>query len=115
MVILTANKHLTLGEFIEELEELPSSTKVQRLEYICSYRGYYKRAAFVLGYSNETSSPEELIYMCKDAIGKTYTDYKGWEFIVTKNTFVYVVTESDECGWELCGISQSGELIVSEY
>ena len=55
-----------------------------------SYRGYYEHLA--LGYTNEdgTMKVGELLALLKEAVGKTYTGWKGGQFKMTRKTPVWI-------------------------
>jgi hypothetical protein len=93
------NEQLTLGEFIKKLEDQPQDNAIQFdfmyfvPDGIDSYRGYYDQLA--LGYK-EGGDPDkmpkvkEILNLCKDAIGKYFTGYKGGNYLMTEKTPIWV-------------------------
>ena len=98
---------LTLGEMILKIEPLLSKQKdikkkykheatvVYDFEYlfpktIDSWRGSYVELALDFNSEGEPMSITEFYNMLKDTIGKEFTGYKGGEFVMGKNTPVWV-------------------------
>ena len=92
----------TLGEIIKILEEMPQDATVcfafgnLNPTTLDSWRGSYNELA--LGYGDRIRAGEwkvvDFIKHCKDAIGSTYTGWKGGDFTMGENTPVWV----DNCG-----------------
>jgi hypothetical protein len=88
--------HLTLGRLIKCLEKIPKGKPIFTqaglgVEGFCSYRGYYSDLAL-----NPASGPEwtagQLLQACKAVINTTLTGYKGGDFLMTKNTPVWLAS-----------------------
>jgi len=98
---------ITLGKLLELLKEKKKQgMKSVRLDHpelvpreIASYRGYYNQAAlgFDCGYSaindGKKNSINSLIKEVNDAIGKTFTGWKGGEYVFTKDTPLWISNE----------------------
>jgi hypothetical protein len=77
---------------------------------LASYRGYYEQLALVIGDDRGagmqhawtiTQFADEL----ESSIGKVYTGYKGGEYKMHKDTYIWVVT----------GRSRTSDLVVGEF
>lgn len=97
-------KQLTIEELISEIKEKAPSART--VEAVCvepldgdkrpigwagevmSYRGYYDELAIDIEAEPRTSC--ELVGDLQDAIGKTFTGYKGGEYEMCKHTPVWV-------------------------
>lgn len=73
---------MTLGELIAELEKLPP-TAVVGLGNAHSYRGYYNDLAFE---PKEGATAAELLAEARSCIGRTFTGYKGGEYVMEEYT-----------------------------
>lgn len=94
---------MTLGELIAALDkvdggvnveiELPTGEVVIPTDLI-SYRGYYSDLAIDYGTANEEGirpvEVDEFRNWLREAIGKTYTGYKGGDFTMSKITPMWV-------------------------
>lgn len=91
--------HLTLGELIAALEELPPDFRVilagdtgpSYAGYPSgahSYRGYYSDLAFEP--SQEPVTAGEFLTECKTFVGFTFEGYKGGDFTMTEDTPLWV-------------------------
>jgi hypothetical protein len=87
---MIAKYHLTLGQLIKRLDRVPGVTKIltadgQGIEGLCSYRGYYSDLAL-----NPVGGPvwtaDQLLREAKFVINTELTGYKGGEFLMTKDT-----------------------------
>ena len=110
--------HLTLGQAIAALTTL-SPTLPVRFDYqstapksAMSYRGYYSDLAFdevVAG----TITVGDFLTECQKALGKTFTGYKGGEFLMDAQTPLWVA-EYGDCGRAIIGVSQvDGQVLLS--
>ena len=86
---------MTLGEIIDWLERLPPEDEVV-FEFcraspsgIDSSRGDY--AELALGYSFEqVATVLDVLKWCKGAVGATFSGYKGGDYMMTRDTQVWV-------------------------
>jgi len=78
---------MTLGDFIEILEQIPKNKKIDGLINPHSYRGYYSDLAFEK--SSNKKTVKETIEMCKKCLGEKFIGYKGGDFYMTKNTPIW--------------------------
>ena len=86
---------MTLGELIDTLKSFPKDYLVVIKPYdlvpngFDSYRGYYDELA--LEYDIEGHcTVEDLLKIAKKVVGKELMGYKGGNFLMTKNTPVWI-------------------------
>lgn len=101
---------MTLGEIIDYLEEQPKDRLVKGLGYLCSYRGYYCDLAFAPT-NNETVTVESLLGKCKDVMGRTFTGYKGGDYMMGENTPLWVAPYGS-CGERLMFLSSDNSGVL---
>ena len=103
---MKTSKQLTLGELILKLEAIPKTWKDHEgkdnektvrfnFEYLhptalSSWRGSYREIAIEFSEKGYAPKLSEFISWLKEAIGKTYEGYKGGDFVMGKNTPVWV-------------------------
>lgn len=82
--------HITLGKAIDLLENIPAEWPV-RFDWTKqgpadphSYCGYYEDLAFEC--SPEIVSVGDFLRLCKDTLGRTFTGYKGGDFVMSADT-----------------------------
>ena len=103
---------LTLGDFIRQLEALPSDMQVRRLYNPHSYRGYYCDLALE---SDEgvLVPASELLATLKGCLGKVFVGYKGGDFPMHENTPVWVAGYGC-CGDQITGVHDDGVISQAE-
>jgi len=86
----------TLGEVILLLETQPL-TNIVKLDFtddnpcaLCSYRGYYEDLSIDHDSGAGETTVKQLLEMFEEAVGKTYTGYKGGDFTMNRRTLVWV-------------------------
>lgn len=92
---------LLLGELVAKLEAIADKTKKVMFDFddqkptpLDSWRGIYAELAF--GFSKEVSPTVEDIYLdAKHAVGKKFQGYKGGEYIMGKQTPIWVANYGD--------------------
>ncbi len=90
---------MTLGEIIDTLKRKDPDTEVYfdfvyfRPEGIHSYRGDYSQLA--IGYGRADITVGQLLKLCEDADGATFTGYKGGEFEMGRSTPVWVANHNE--------------------
>ena len=106
-----ASEQLTLGELIDHLKTLPIDTIIKGLGDLDSYRGYYCDLAF--SPDPEKEEPVlELLERCKAAMGEVFTGYKGGDYVMGRNTPLWI-SEYGECSDDmLIGIDDTGNIIT---
>lgn len=114
-----AHQQWTLGQLIDALEVRPADQGVcfdfcGCVPRACdSYRGYYDQLA--LGWiADEYDAKErgalatvgELLADLKAAIGKTFTGYKGGEFVMSRDTMLWVANCGRSDGTAVVGLHE---------
>ena len=110
-----ADYHLTLGELIERLKGYPLSNIVAidsgGYPYNDhSYRGYYSDLAFESG--EEPKTVAEFLCICKRALNSTYEGYKGGDFVMDKDTPLWVSASGVNSNMAIMDIVERGDEIV---
>lgn len=86
---------MTLGELIERFERLdPSMVFKYGITHPHSYRGYYDQLAFEPISDSKVST---MLDLSREAVGKTYTGYKGGDYTMDLSTEVNIA-EYGDCG-----------------
>ena len=92
-MLTRGNYHLTLGDLIGVLTGAPKDAQVVyaggnysglRPSDPHSYRGYYSDLSFAPTDAEVTVG--SLLTACEGALGKTFTGYKGGDFVMESNT-----------------------------
>jgi hypothetical protein len=116
---LKTSAQLTIGEIIIHLgnlnnKNLPVLFNFEKARPTClsSWRGSYCEIAFEYNNESEPKTAEKIIADLKEAIGKTYIGYKGGDFVMGKNTPVWVSNygESDHRG--VVGVEERADAII---
>lgn len=100
---------LTLGQFIFLLSRVTPDAGVL-YDFgsfvpvgIDSYRGYYDQLALGFAEYKEVKA-SALLTACKDAIGATFTGWKGGDFNMGEQTPLWVANRGDAHGTAIVGI-----------
>jgi hypothetical protein len=99
---------LTLGQIIEKVEKILESGGDKKAEVVYdfghfypteidSWRGAYQELALNYTTKGKELEAEEFLKMLKEANGKTFTGYKGGDFLMDLNTPVWVSNYSEAC------------------
>lgn len=102
------HKGLSLGELIDALDGIGEDTQVTfdfgGLEptSLDSYRGYYSDLA--LGFADVGLKVGELRKELKDAVGGTFTGYKGGDYEMDRATPVWVSNYGQSAGVAIVGV-----------
>lgn len=108
--------HLTLGRLIRRLEKMPRSQTILTcnngfgIEGLCSYRGYYSDLA-LCPTAGAVLSAGQLLGACNEVLDTELTGYKGGEFLMTKDTPLWVA-EYGRLGVAVTDITPDGLLIT---
>ena len=122
---------ITLGKLIEEIEQhgVMNGEDDKTVDFdfgtavpttLDSWRGSYAELALgykLSGYDNDEDhfaqiTAKDLLKELKSAIGKTYTGWKGGEFIMSENTPVWVTNPGDSGNTGVIGTVDEGYKIV---
>ncbi len=102
---------ITLGELIAKLEAQPPTNKIKVAGgvplYVSSYRGYYSDLA--INYQEDAENTVgEFLKELREAVGKTFTGYKGGDFTMTNKTLVWVDNYGEASGIGVTGVTTDG-------
>lgn len=119
-------RQMTLGDLINAIESLNRQSpngqeKTVHFDFayffpsgISSWRGAYEELALTYSNSGEALTVSKFIQLLKDAVGQTFTGYKGGEFVMTESTPVWVSNPSEACHTAVFGVRDAGWVIVIE-
>lgn len=103
---------LTLGELIDKLEAAPKESQIQFDFCHCvtcgvdSYRGFYEQLA--IGWAPQGSgrwpNVADFLPSLRDAVGKTFTGYKGGEYRMDRGTPVWVSNYGETSSTAVVGV-----------
>ncbi|MFN7340112.1 MAG: hypothetical protein ACK5VI_03410 [Opitutia bacterium] len=88
--------HLTLGQLINRLEKMPKNRRLltsdgRGIEGLGSYRGYYSDLA-LHPVDGPVWTAAQLHRACRGVLGAALTGYKGGEFLMEKNTPLWLAS-----------------------
>lgn len=126
-----SNEQLSLWEFIKKLKVCIDTGKDDKnvvfdFEYLFptglnSWRGSYEELALNFG-SNEDENEMQLeltefIKLCEEAIGKTYTGWKGGDFVMSEDTPLWVANMSNSGNTAVVDVLDEGwqVVIITKY
>lgn len=105
-------KPITLGALIKLLEAKDGNSLVSfdfggfRVTGIDSYRGYYEQLA--VGYSEGVGlTVTELLTKLREAVGKTFTGYKGGEYRMGLETPMWAANYSECHSTAIVGLAET--------
>jgi hypothetical protein len=101
-----AQTQMTLGKLIDCLEAMPSTETVPNICKPHSYRGYYSDLAFEQ--KDGLRPAGELLDECRAAMGEVFIGYKGGEFVMGRNTPLWISTYGNSSGLRLMDLSPDG-------
>ena len=105
-----AATQLTLGDLIDKLELMPLSALITGICSPQSYRGYYVDLAFEK--APEKITVEDALDMCKSAMGEVFTGYKGGDYVMGRNTPIWIAGYGF-CGERIMGIDKDSGVIMT--
>jgi hypothetical protein len=126
------SSQLSLGELIAKLEAIsPTYTDYQEKEqpklvyfdfpeakptHLDSWRGAYDELALEFTWEEEAKSPTVtgLLEELREAIGKTYTGYKGGDFVMGKTTPIWVANYGHSDNTAIVGVIDDGYSVILE-
>lgn len=99
-IVSAAAGQRTIGELIVQLENIKNQ-EANIIYDFCnlqptepdSYRGFYDQLAFgwrAYDYQKPDAKVKDMLAWLKEAVGKTYTGYKGGEYVMSEDTMVWV-------------------------
>lgn len=116
-----AKKMMTLGKLIGRLKQMPLDRpivfdfdlSVSPLS-LMSYRGYYCDLSVDRSEPGSIVTVESFLTICKDAMGRTFTGYKGGEFLMGDSTPVWISEYglNENLGFESIDFDEDSHLVV---
>lgn len=106
---------MTLGDLIAELERFPSDMEVGVPMGFGSWRGVYSELTIHPDFTDaETQTVGELLTLAREAVGGTFTGYKGGEFVMKATTQVWADGYGSSAGRRPVGLrsSKDGRLVI---
>lgn len=123
---LKSSAQLTLGEVILLLKSMPQDAPIrldtgQTPGQLDSWRGIYRELAFDYDDppTDRTATVAEVLADAESAVGKTFEGYKGGDFLMGRQTPVWVSQYGTSVGpregsTAVVGIKQDGGIVVIE-
>jgi len=122
IVFSMSKDQITLGRFIKQVKKLKKDEEIFiniggiYPTGIESYRGYYDELALTFT-SDEFSKHRiktagELLKLLESAIGKTFTGYKGGDFVMNENTPVWLANYGNTGDAFVTGVDEIGQIII---
>lgn len=100
-------KHLKLGELIDLLRTKGQTPVYGLHTYLSSYRGYYDRLSLEPD-ASAVYRADVLADSLEGQIGETRTGWKGGDYEVHRDRYVYLDVWGDGLGHMLVGFTDSG-------
>ena len=109
--------HLTLGKLIKRLEQIKPRKKIltadgQGIVGLSSYRGYYSDLA-LHPVDGPVWTAAQLLREAKAVMDTELTGYKGGEFLMTKDTPLWLASYG-RCGPAILDLASDGTLITRD-
>jgi hypothetical protein len=122
---LSENDQLTLGELIEKIESIVKYQKdreeeadvVYDFEYlfptsIDSWRGSYDELALDWSSDGDRMKVSSFLKMIKECIGKTFVGWKGGDFIMDKDTPIWIANSGNAGSTALIDVVNNGYEVI---
>ncbi len=108
-------EELTIGQITNKLLSLEDQNAYLSFDWggaypksITSSRGYYDELCIEYSGNYEDSIfVKDFVKLCQEAIGKTYTGWKGGEYTMDENTPVWVACSGCTSNTKICDIVKS--------
>lgn len=101
---------LTLGDLIDQLEQVDERTTVQGLSGPHSYRGYYSDLSFD---GTDDLEAWQALAILRACVGRTFEGYKGGDYVMDRSTPVWSAPWG-ECGSRIVGLTTKGWEVTIE-
>lgn len=122
---MKTSPQLMLGEIIVALEAVKDKSVSVNFDFeyayptkLCSWRGIYRELAIQFEFDppadGEQTTVEDVLEEFKSAIGKTFTGYKGGDFVMGKNTPVWVARYGNSGNTAITGVKDLGYWCIIE-
>lgn len=100
---------MSLGDFVDALAACDPDKQIcfdfcrLKPESLDSYRGYYDHLA--LGFSNGGwAKAGDVLKDAQDALGRTFTGYKGGDYVMTRDTPLWAANYGESGGSRVVGV-----------
>lgn len=108
---------MTLGDWIDTLSALPPDAEVVMdcgtvPDRLGSWRGAYEELTLENDTKRDPHTVKELLYDALQAVGKTFTGYKGGHYVMDRSTPVWADDYGDYERRMLLGAKLSGGRVV---
>lgn len=110
-----STEYFTLGKLISELEKLNQDAHVRIQPYglnpagFESYRGYYCDLALDYDMEYGPTTVADVLKWAKDAVNKEFIGWKGGEFLMNKNTPLWISQFGKSSNMRLARIEPLGD------
>lgn len=116
-VRFVTSSQLSLGELIDKLEALPNKSMSVVLDFgpvptcLSSWRGSYSELAIEY---RDGDAPDVFTFIleCRRAVSKTYEGYKGGDYVMGRETPVWVSQWGEAENNAVVGVRDAGDMIV---
>jgi hypothetical protein len=106
-----AGSQMTLGTLIDRLSELPGDLLMWNMKDLHSYRGYYSDLAF--DHDSDSQRPvREVLADCRKAMGEVFVGYKGGDFVMGRNTPMWISSYGSASGLRLMAVEDDGGVVT---
>lgn len=111
-----SKSQLTIGGLIDTLKRKDPSVLVTfdfvhfSPRGVGSFRGYYEDLA--IGYAKDECTVECLLALLNDAVGKTFSGYKGGEYTMCTDTVVWVANHGESADTAIVDAVDDGWRVV---
>ena len=127
MKTFNESDQLSLGEIISKCEEIAKRgyrCSDDREPGVCfdfeyahpvgidSWRGIYAELALKFEFSGEAMTLSNFIDLLKDAVGKTFTGYKGGDFKMSRHTPVWVANYGNSGNTAVIGVVDNNYEVI---
>ncbi len=118
---IRAKKMMTLGKLIGRLKQMPQDRPIvfdfdlsMSPLSLMSYRGYYCDLSVDRSEPGSVVTVESFLEICKDAMGRVFTGYKGGEFLMGENTPIWISEYglNETLGFESIDFDEDSYLVV---
>lgn len=107
-----AATQMTLGAFIERLEQLPGDLLMDGLGEPHSYRGYYCDLAFERVADKRPVA--EVLADARQAMGQVFEGYKGGDYMMGASTPLWVANYGESGAPRIMGVRDDGVLVLED-
>lgn len=124
---LARSEQITLGDLIDKMERVASKTMPGEeypdvrfdFEYahptgLSSWRGVYAELALEFSLEGEFLKVDKFLELLKSAVGKSFEGYKGGEYVMSRDTAVWVANPGHTGSTAVTGVIDEGWTVIIE-